>query len=409
MKWRILEAGINRLREEPYVLILFGARQVGKSTLLRSAFSDADLWIDLSSPAERSAYLASPEKFEQECRALGGGKRTTVVVDEAQSVPEIFNAVQHLYDEDASRWKFVLCGSSARRLRKTGANLLPGRAIYRRLVPLTTLERPFPEGSGGETVPFETERDSSNPRFDPVSLEDRLLFGDLPGIAEAAREMKGELLRSYTQIYLEEEIRREMLVRDWGAFVRFLELSASESGSIVNMSSLSRQIGVALPTIRSYYELLEDMFIAFRIPAFSSSRRKGLCSTPRMCFMDTGVRNAAARLDFSESTIRHDAGAIFEQWVGQELIKRLHYLGRGRLFHLRTRSGTEIDYIVELDGEQMPVEVKWTDRPSGKDVRHLRTFLATAGPQARRGFVVCRCRRRMQLGENIQAIPYWEL
>jgi predicted AAA+ superfamily ATPase len=126
----------------PYVHLVFGARQTGKSTLLRKLLPDAAVWLDFSRPAERAEYLRNPDLLVQRCRALPKSRRpATVVVDEAQNVPAIFDAVQHLYDSDKRRWRFVLCGSSARKLRVTGANLLPGRSLLHHLYPLLLVKQ----------------------------------------------------------------------------------------------------------------------------------------------------------------------------------------------------------------------------------------------------------------------------
>lgn len=414
MYWRFLEQQITKWTNKPYVQILFGARQTGKSTLLKRLFPDADISIDLSNPGERSRYLARSQEFIAECRALPKGKkRKVIVVDEAQTVPAIFDAVQSLYDSDKARWQFVLCGSSARKLRTTGTNLLPGRAVYHHLYTLTTPERPFFEATTkrkDEASFFprliEQEKRSEKP-FPAVLLEERLAFGELPGIAVARPEDRPDLLRSYALIYLEEEIRREGLVKDWGAFVRFLELAAAESGGIVNYSSLSRESGVSVATIKSYYRLLEDMFIGFSVPAFSGSTRKYLLSTPKFYFFDNGVRNASAGLEIGPSIVRSQSGPLFEHWVGQELWKRLGYLKQGRLFHYRTKGGAEIDFVLEKDRQCIPVEVKWTEHPSESDARHIESFLRDMGKKATSGFIICRCTKPMQLTDHVKAVPYW--
>ena len=199
------------------------------------------------------------------------------------------------------------------------------------------------------------------------------------------------------------------MVKDWGAFVRFLELAAAESGRIINFSALSRESGVSMPTIKSYYQLLEDMFIGFRVPAFSQSPRKYLLSTPKFFFFDMGVRHAAAGLTPGLEIVKSQAGFIFEQWIGQELWKRIGYLQKGRLFHYRTKGGAEIDFIIEQEGRFLPVEIKWTQRPEGKDARHLSTFLQDMGEKTSTGYLICRCERPMQIEENVLAVPYWSI
>lgn len=404
----------KRRLSSPYVHVVFGARQTGKSTLLRKLWPDTAIWLDFSDPAQRSENLRRPEGLIQRCRALPRSRRPArVVVDEAQSVPAIFDAVQHLYDSDRARWRFVLCGSSARKLRVTGANLLPGRSVQHRLYPLVLAERLSP--SGGPTgrgklspLPFPLGPPMDLPAFPVTDLPERLLFGDLPGVAVAGRRDRADLLRTYTLVYLEEELRREALVKDWPAFARFLQLAAAEAGRMINYAAISREAGVSLPTVKSYYQLLEDMFIGFRVTAFSGSPRKSLLSTERFFFFDLGVRNAAAELPLEPAMVRTDPGPLFEQWVGIELWKRLQYLGGGKLHYLRTKGGAEVDFIVARSGRLVPIEVKWTERPTLSDARHLLGFLDEHRRQARQGYVLCRCPEPLALDDRVTALP-WSL
>jgi len=395
----------------PYVHLLFGARQTGKSTLLRALLPPETLVVDLSDPAERTRHLADPGAFLKECRALPTGRRDQFVfVDEAQAVPSIFDAVQHLYDGDKRRWRFVLCGSSARKLRRTGTNLLPGRSILHRLYPLTLPEHPADQPNMPRSAsPFPFEWPTQDPPENPFPSSDligRLAYGELPGVVAAEEEDRADLLRTFAYVHLEEEIRREAMVKDWGAFARFLQFAAAESGQLLNYASVSQESGVSQPTVKSYYQLLEDMFVGFRIPAFSKSPRKNLLSTPKFLFFDLGVRHAAAGLPPSPDVVKVNPGPFFEQWVGIELWKRLQYLEYARLHHFRTKDGAEVDYIIERGSTLIPVEVKWTERPTAKDARHLLTFLDEHRGKAEQGFVVCRCRRPMQLHEKVTALPW---
>ena len=398
----------------PYVHVVFGARQTGKSTLLRRLWPETAVWLDFSDPAQRAEHLRRPEALIQRCRALPRSRRPArIVVDEAQNVPAIFDAVQHLWDSDRGRWRFLLCGSSARKLRATGANLLPGRSIQHRLYPLVLPERP-PQSTGRawkglvSPMPFSMRPPAELSAFPAAALEDRLLFGELPGVAVAGRRNRADLLRAYTLVYLEEELRREALVKDWPAFARFLQLAAAEAGRMINYAAISREAGVSLPTVKSYYQLLEDMFIGFRVTAFSGSPRKSLLSTERFFFFDLGVRNAAAELPLEAAMVRANPGPLFEQWVGVELWKRLQYLGGGKLHYFRTKGGAEVDFIVARGGRLAPVEVKWTERPTLADTRHLLTFLDEHRRQARHGYVVCRCPEPIALDNRVTALP-WSL
>lgn len=406
-------AVLLRKMRRPYVHLVFGARQTGKSTLIRQLLPREAFIVDLSHPEERMRYLAHPGEFVAACRALPARRGASFVfVDEVQSVPAIFDAVQHLYDGDKGRWRFILCGSSARKLRNTGANLLPGRSMLHRIAPLTLLEHPSDSSSEATAasplpLPWPTRAPRKN-LFPTASLATRLAFGDLPGIVAASKRDQSDLLRTYATVHLEEEIRREGLVRDWAAFVRFLTLAAAESGSILNYAGISQESGISQPTVKAHYQLLEDMFMGFSVPAFSGSPRKNVLSSPKFLFFDLGVRHAAMNVSPSPNVVRAAPGPLFEQWVGIELWKRLTYLDDGSLHHLRTKDGSEVDFIVERGGRLTPIEVKYTEHPTLKDARHLLTFI-NENKRAKHGFVICRASRPLALHQHITALPWFLL
>lgn len=406
---RILQAELGKKFKKPYVHILFGARQTGKSTMVKSLLGKDSLVIDLSNPAESTRYLTRPQILIEECNAIPKGKEPcSIFIDEIQTVPSLFNAVQHLYDNDKNRFRFILCGSSARKLRTSSANLLPGRCLLYHLYPLVMAEQP-PKGelSVSSSFPVKIKGFSHSDlcKFPPCDLVPRLTYGSLPGIVTAEEELRGQLLKSYYAVYIEEEVRREVMLRNISNFARFVRFSAIESGNILNYSSISQETGVSVMTIKSYYQILEDMFIGFSIPAFTGSPRKNLLSTSKFLYFDIGVRNAAAGLKISPEEILASPGSVFEQWVGIELWKRLKYLGAGSLSHFRTKDGAEIDFIIEHEGKLVPVEVKWTENPAAKDARHLVRFIAEH-KNSHEGYVVCRCPRPMKLADSVTAIPW---
>jgi len=400
VRFRSYAATLARKITLPYVHILFGARQTGKSTLIQSLLPHDATIINLADPVERARFAATPGLFTDLCRGLEarpGG--SYVFVDEAQTVPAIFDAVQYLYDKDKERYRFILCGSSARRLRETGANLLPGRSIRHILHPLIEAEY-APQFSQGKT---EIEY------FPWRSLESRMVFGDLPGIALVDDEtIKSDLLKTYATSHLEEEVRREAIIKEWSQFLRFLRVASGESGGILNLSALSRESGVKAAQVKKYYQLLEDMFIGFTLSAFSGSVRKSALSSPRFFFFDNGVRNACAGLPLTIDTVNADPGRLFEHWVGCQLWRGLSYGGTGTLSYYRTTDGAEIDFIVENSDEILPIEVKWTESPTLHDARHLRTFIREHSPRCTRGIIISRCPHRLALDENITAIPWWQ-
>jgi predicted AAA+ superfamily ATPase len=225
----------------------------------------------------------------------------------------------------------------------------------------------------------------------------------------ASPEDRRDILKSYVTAHLEEEVRRETALRDWGVFLRFLAFAAVESGGIMNLQAISRESGLSAPTIKAHYQLLEDMFMGFFLPAWSGSPRKSVLSSPRFFFFDTGIRNAAAGLALTEDTVRANPGPLFEQWVGIELYKRLKYLGDGNLCYFRTSAGAEVDFIIERQGMATPLEVKWTEHPTLKDARHLISFMKDHPDKTDHGYIVCRAPYPLALSDTITAIPWWAL
>jgi predicted AAA+ superfamily ATPase len=366
-------------------VLLLGARQTGKTTLAQRL--NPDLQWNFIRPDVRQRYERSPELLGAEIEShpiLPRGKLPLVLLDEVQRVPELVNVVQDLIDRRAAR--FILTGSSTRKLRRgRDTNWLPGRLVPLRLDPLTLAERM------------------------PPTLEESLLIGALPGIVSTADDASHEQdLQAYSTLYLEEEIRAEALVRNLGRFSRFLQLAASESGGISHFRGLTQELGIAHTTVAGYYEILEDCLIAERVDPLTQSRtRKKLTKSPRYLFFDLGVRRAAA--EEGRHMPRRVLGSLFEQFVGLEFIR----LGRlvqpeVHVRFWRDPDGPEVDWVLTRDGRSLPVEVKWSDAPTARDVRHLETFLHEHG-SARHGLVVCRTTRRFQLARNIVALPWQDI
>jgi predicted AAA+ superfamily ATPase len=402
---RLIESILRAEASATKVRLLFGARQSGKSTLLQR-LADADARVfNLQERRTRLELERDPHVLTQ---MLEIDKRSPelVFVDEIQKVPELLDEVQYLYDTFPGRFRFILNGSSARKLKTSSSNLLPGRAHLFQLSPLI-----LPERQGAqECRVFPVAANAYGKGFPASELDDILLFGNLPGVTLESEKTRVKTLESYVDIYLEEEIRREALVRNVGAFQQFLELAATESGSVINLANISRESGIPLATLRTYYQVLEDTFVGYRIPAYGAAGRKRVLTTPRFLFFDNGVRNAAARYRFSADLLKTQVGRLFENWVGQELMHRCFYAGRAyRLSFWRTAHGAEVDYVLETPDETIPIEVKATDSPSPADVSHLKLFLDTYSKKALRGFLVCRCRAPRRLADNIEAIPWKNL
>jgi predicted AAA+ superfamily ATPase len=399
---RLLEGILQGKASQDKVRLLFGARQTGKSTLLQRVADANTRVFNLQERRTRLELERDPHVFTQILEA-DNRDQMVVCVDEIQKVPALLDEVQYLYDTYPGRFRFLLTGSSARKLKTSSANLLPGRAHLFNLCPLILSERQ----DAWESRVFPVKAEPIKNGFPEPDLENLLLFGGLPGVTLENGETRIRTLESYVDLYLEEEIRRESLVRNVGAFQQFLELAAIESGRIINLTNISRESGVPVATLRTYYQVLEDTFVGYRIGAYGAAGRKRVLTTPRFLFYDNGVRNAAARFSFSSDLLKTQMGLLFENWVGQELLHRCLYAGRAyRLSFWRTAHGAEVDYVLETPHETIPIEVKATESPTLGDASHLKLFLKTYPQKAQRGFIVCRCREARRLAENIEAIPW---
>lgn len=340
LRGRILESGQS--------VLLLGARQVGKSTLCRSL--NSDLYVDLADEREFLDYSKSPDRLRHEIDALKP-KKPTVIVDEIQRVPSLLNTIQSIIDQ--RKIKFVLTGSSARKLKRGGANLLPGRVIVEHMDPLTYCESELSE----------------------ARLERALQVGMLPGIFLDGRDAI-DVLESYADIYLREEIQAEALTRNLGAYARFLDTVAGASGKWVNYSKISSDAEIPKETVRRFVQLLEDTLVAFRLPPFqpgrSTSRR--IVQRERILLFDVGVRNALLHLH--RRPPRSDQiGATFEQWVMLQVIYINRAMRKGwKISTYRTEAGAEVDLVVDRGDDIVAIEIKAGRNATKQDSRGLQSL-----------------------------------
>ena len=359
-------------------VLLLGPRQVGKSTLLGSL--SPDLTINLASPTTFRDYISDPARFERELAAARSDVRT-VMVDEVQRVPALLDAVQAVIDARPRRFRFLLSGSSARKLRRGVANLLPGRVVVSYVHPLLACE------VGAD--------------FD---LDRALAHGTLPGIyAEPDPSVRSGILRSYSDTYLREEVQAEALVRDIGGYTRLLDLVAASSGRILNLHSLSKDAGVSYETARRYLDVLEDTLIAIRVPAWSGSDRTMAVRHPKVLLFDLGVRNALLRRPLDRPA-PDERGLLLEHLVGLELQRRCGGLWpEARLHHFRSRGGQEVDYVLTVGREIWGIEVKASRHVDPRDHKGLSALAERTRRLTRRIVVYLGARR--QKFEQLDAIP----
>jgi len=368
-------------------VLLLGPRQTGKTTLVMHELKPS-ISYSFARLQDRQRYEKNPVLFEQELEAEieQSKSKPLVFIDEVQKIPRVMDTIQNLIDHNLAQ--FILSGSSARKLKHgPEINLLPGRVIKFTMTPLLYSELPEPKSS----------------------LENILLYGTLPGMVTEKNEMlREELLSTYVTTYLEDEIRSEAIVRNVGSFARFLELAAGEMGKQLNFTRLSQDIGVSDTAIANYYQILEDCLVATHIdPITQSKTKRRLIKSPKYLFFDLGVRRACAHegIRLPQKTL----GDLFEQYVGTELLHQITLASPHiQLKYWRDSADPEVDYVIDDAKKFIPIEVKYTDNPQTKHIRHLKKFLDEY-EQAEKGYVVCRVQKRLKLSENITAIPWQEI
>ncbi|MBM4027509.1 MAG: ATP-binding protein [Planctomycetes bacterium] len=336
------------LRPPEQSFFLFGMRGVGKSTWAQQNFSGNPVF-DLLDEGLFQSYLRDARLFGRELLRFPAGQ--WVVVDEVQRLPTLLNEVHRFIG--GSGLRFVLLGSSARKLKQAGTNLLAGRALRRIMFPL------LPEELGQD--------------FD---LDDILRFGSLPIVWQA--DAKRGVLDAYVQMYLKQEIQAEALVRNLPGFSRFLPVAALFHGQVLNVTGLARDAGVARTTVTGYLDILADTYLAWLLPAYEGGLRVKERKHPKLYWIDPGVVRAVRREYHPPSEL--ERGPLLEGWVAT-VLKAYGEPGGGvglqhdGLFYWApAQGGTEVDFLVQRGKEFTAIEVKAKETLSGRDFRGLQAI-----------------------------------
>ena len=329
-------------------LFLFGPTSTGKTTLLRAQF-DTRVIVNLLRSSVYLPLAENPSRLREivaEGRVDAAGERPVVVIDEIQKLPQLLDEVHDLIETE--RVHFVLSGSSGRKLKRSGVNLLGGRAWQANLFPLTSAEIP------------------------DLDLGRYLLHGGLPQVYDS--EYPEDELDAYVNTYLREEIRGEALVQNFAHFARFLNVAAVGNGQQLNFANVSRDTGVPVTSVRSYFDILADTFIGFLLRPWRGSRRRKAVATAKFYFFDVGVANFLRGI----TTLNRNSseyGIAFEHFIAMELRSYLSYRRRlhSELAYWRTQSGVEVDFLI---GSTVAIEVKASSRVSDRDLKGLRALAA---------------------------------
>ena len=322
-------------------MFLFGARQTGKSTLLKERFK-GKIYYDLLDPELRKFFKRNPNALKEALSDKPAG--TLVIIDEIQKVPELLDIVHSLM-VDKGLW-FILSGSSARKLKKSGANTLGGRAIPETLYPLV-----WPE-----VTDFQLDRAVQN--------------GMIPRhymVPDATKRLKG-----YVEVYMNEEIREEGEVRELEAFERFMEVAAISDGEMLNYTNIASDCGVSAKTVQSYFQILYDTLIGYEIPAYRKEVKRKIVQAPRFYYFDVGLANyLMGRHSLKRGT--DDYGHAFEHLVMQEIIAYKGYKDKKEIIsYWRTYDKKEVDAVI--GDAKVAIEIKSAEEVKTRHKKGLKAF-----------------------------------
>ncbi|RMG42720.1 MAG: ATP-binding protein [Candidatus Dadabacteria bacterium] len=372
---------IDRILNLPQLLkkksfFLFGPRATGKSYLIDKTLPEARVY-DLLDPLLLRDLVRNPGLIEQRQRDWD----QIIVIDEIQRFPELLNEVHRLIEKKAAR--FLLTGSSARKLKSSSVNLLAGRAWETHLFPLIWKELPFKGNYPKEEL-----------------LLNLLLKGGLPPVVLSKEPW--EELSAYTATYLEQEIRAEAYVRDLGQFVTFLDIIATKVGEELNYHSIADDLGVSPPTVKNYFQLLEDTLIGFRLYPYSKTKKRKATSRPKFYLFDLGVTSSL--LDSHELSQKSERyGKAFEHFISLELRAYLSYKRKKeKLMFWRSQSGYEVDFII---GDKIALEVKSSSAVSDRSLKGLKAFKEEAAVNR---YIVVSKEPELRVVNGIEIFP-WDL
>ena len=366
------------LRPSTRSLLLLGPRQVGKSTLMRQLGPEIE--INLAHEPTYLEFARNPGELESRLAAWPPGKSPSVFIDEIQRLPSVLNTVQTILDRPKNRVRFLLTGSSARKLRRGEANLLPGRIHVYHLGPVVRREL----GS-------------------PLPISTLLAHGSLPGILSDPNARDRErTLRAYAATYLREEIQAEALSRSLEGFARFLTVISQWTGQHLDLAKVAQAAQVPRQSAGRWFEVLEDTLLVLRTESFAKSLTRRLVQHPKFYLFDVGVLNGLLG-SFEVSADR--VGALFEHFIFDQMIHSASALEQTiRVSTFRTEHGAEVDFIVERGRELFAIELKASRTISAGDTRGLKHFAAYLG-RAHRALLLYLGPERKQLGA-VEVLPW---
>lgn len=401
---RHIEEVVERISKRKSAIVLTGARQVGKSTMLRGTFAGIN-YVTLNRPLVRQSAKENPSLFFE-------AYKPPVIVDEIQKAAELFDYIKDIVDDNGIKGQFYLTGSQSMKLMKNISESLAGRAGVIKMLGLSLREL---DGVGCRDAflptlsHMEAMSDSSN-AFDYSKIVRRIHTGFFPELYETEGDLKdwADFYSSYFQTYIEKDIRDTLEIKDESAFIKFVKSVASLTGELLNYSTIAEICGKDVKTVKSWLSVLESSGLVYMLEPYCNNFNKRLIKTPKMHFLDTGLACWLLGWNTPEQLSNGAMwGHIFESFVFAEILKSYYNDGIAKppLYYYRDKDKNEIDLLVENGDVLHPVEIKTTSDPTRSMIDAFRRIESMPGKHAGDGAVVCLAKERLPLADKVWIMP----
>ncbi|MDR2648560.1 MAG: ATP-binding protein [Clostridiales bacterium] len=401
---RHIEPVVARIAKRKPVLVLTGARQVGKSTMLKEVYHDIN-YISMNRPLVRESARENPSLFFDV-------NKPPIVVDEIQKMPELFDYVKDIVDEEKIKGQFYLTGSQSIKLMERVSDSLAGRAGVIRMLGFSLREL-----AGIEyREPFTTKNEHAaamtrvSSGFDYNKLITLIHKGFFPELHETPADLHdwSDFYSSYFQTYIEKDVREMMNIQDESAFIKFVRATASLTGEMLNYTAIAEICGKDVGTVKAWMSALESSGLVYVLEPYANNLNKRMIKTPKLYFLDSGLTCWLLGWNTPEQMVNGAMwGHIFESFVFAEIIKSYYNDGivKPPLFYYRDVDKNEIDLLI-LDGETLhPVEIKTTSDPNRSMVKAFRLIEDIPAKKLGQGAVVCLAKERLPICENVWSLP----
>ena len=401
---RHIESVVERIAKRKSVIVLTGARQVGKSTMLKEIYGDIN-YVALNNPLVRTSAKESPSVFFEM-------NKPPIIVDEIQKVAELFDYVKDIVDEDKEKGQFYLTGSQSIKLMKNVSDSLAGRAGVIKLLGLSirelsgiTYRKPFLPIS--ENI---AEIEKENKGLNYNELVSCVHKGFFPELYETESDLHdwSDFYSSYFQTYIEKDIKDTLNIKDESAFIKFVKAVASLSGEIVKYNILAEICGKDTKTVKAWLSVLESSGLVYLLEPYYNNFNKRMIKSPKLYFLDTGLACWLLGWNTPEQLVNGAMwGHMFETFVFGELLKSYYNDGvvKPLIYYYRDKDKNEIDIVIENGGTVYPIEIKTTSDPTKSMANAFQLLDKIPGKNAGTGAIICMAKERLLLKENVWIIP----